>query len=73
MDNSNSSCNNSSSVVFPERDRLDDVRERRNVTERAMIVTTGPALPLDVPKIAESNTDQFRTLEEVEIRTSAWR
>jgi formate hydrogenlyase transcriptional activator len=43
-----------------------NVRELRNVTERAMIITTGPVLHLGVPKIAQSGADQLRTLEEVE-------
>jgi len=45
-----------------------NVRELRNVTERAMIITTGPVLHLDVPKIAQSGADQSGTLEEVEKR-----
>ena len=43
-----------------------NVRELRNVTERAMIITTGYVLHLDVPKIAQSNADQPGTLEESE-------
>ena len=57
-----------------------NVRELRNVTERAMIITTGPVLHLDVPKIAQSGADQSWTLEEVEKRhiiealdTTGWR
>jgi transcriptional regulator with GAF, ATPase, and Fis domain len=57
-----------------------NVRELRNVTERAMIITTGPVLHLDIPKIAQSGADQSWTLEEVEKRhiiealnTSGWR
>ena len=57
-----------------------NVRELRNVTERAMIITTGPVLLLDVPKIAQSCTDQSVTLEEVEkrhiieaLKTTGWR
>lgn len=57
-----------------------NVRELRNVVERAMIITTGTALHMDVPKIAESKTVRFRTLEEVEKRhiiealnTTGWR
>jgi len=57
-----------------------NVRELRNVTERAMIITTGPLLPLDVPKIAQSGADQSGTLEETEKRhiiealnTTGWR
>lgn len=56
-----------------------NVRELRNVTERAMIITTGPVLHLDVPKIAHSQ-DQSGTLEEAEKRhiiealnTTGWR
>jgi formate hydrogenlyase transcriptional activator len=45
-----------------------NVRELRNVTERAMIITTGPVLHLDVPKIAQPGEDQSGTLEEVEKR-----
>jgi len=45
-----------------------NVRELRNVTERAMIITTGPVLHLDVPKIAQPGEDQPGTLEEVEKR-----
>jgi len=45
-----------------------NVRELRNVTERAMIITTGPVLHLDVPKIAQSGAEQSGTLEEVEKR-----
>jgi len=57
-----------------------NVRELRNVTERAMIITTGPVLYLDVPKIAQSGADQSGTLEEAEKRhiiealnTTGWR
>ena len=45
-----------------------NVRELRNVTERAMIITTGPVLHMDVPKIVQSGADQSWTLEEVEKR-----
>jgi len=45
-----------------------NVRELRNVTERAMIVSSGPALHLEAPKISQSNPDQPGTLEEVEKR-----
>jgi len=45
-----------------------NVRELRNVTERAMIITTGPVLYLDVPKITRSDANQSGTLEEVEKR-----
>jgi formate hydrogenlyase transcriptional activator len=57
-----------------------NVRELRNITERAMIITTGPVLHLDVPKIAQSGADQFVTLEEAEkqhiieaLKTTGWR
>jgi transcriptional regulator with GAF, ATPase, and Fis domain len=45
-----------------------NVRELRNVTERAMILTTGPVLHLEVPKLVQSGSDQSGTLEEVEKR-----
>ena len=45
-----------------------NVRELRNITERAMIITTGPVLHLDVPKITRSDANQSGTLEEVEKR-----
>ena len=45
-----------------------------------MIITTGPVLHLDVPKIAQSCTEQSGTLEEVEkkriieaLNTTGWR
>ena len=57
-----------------------NVRELRNITERAMILTTGPVLHLDVPKIAQSCAEQSGTLEEVEkrhiieaLKTTGWR
>jgi DNA-binding NtrC family response regulator len=57
-----------------------NVRELKNVTERAMIITTGPVLHLDVPKIAQSVADQSGTLDEAEKRhilealnTTGWR
>jgi len=43
-----------------------NVRELRNIVERAMIITTGPVLHLDVPKIVQSGAGQSGTLEEVE-------
>jgi Response regulator containing CheY-like receiver, AAA-type ATPase, and DNA-binding domains len=43
-----------------------NVRELRNITERAMIITTGPVLHFDVPKITRSAANQQGTLEEVE-------
>ena len=45
-----------------------NVRELRNVTERAMIITNGHVLRLDVPMSAQSRADQSGTLEEVEKR-----
>ena len=45
-----------------------NVRELRNVTERAMIITTGAVLHLDLPKIVQSCGAQSGTLEEVEKR-----
>ena len=57
-----------------------NVRELRNVIERAMIITTGPVLHLDVPNIAQSCADRSETLEEVEkrhifeaLKTTGWR
>jgi formate hydrogenlyase transcriptional activator len=57
-----------------------NVRELRNVTERAMIITTGPLLHLVLPNIEQSGADQSGTLEEVEKRhiidalnTTGWR
>jgi transcriptional regulator with GAF, ATPase, and Fis domain len=57
-----------------------NVRELRNIIERAMIITTGPVLHVDVPKIAQSGANQSGTLEEVEKRhiiealnTTGWR
>jgi transcriptional regulator with GAF, ATPase, and Fis domain len=56
-----------------------NVRELRNVTERAMIITTGPVLHLDVPKIVQWGAES-ETLEEAEKRhiiavlnTTGWR
>lgn len=59
-----------------------NVRELRNVTERAMIIATGPVLHIDVPKIVQSGADQpgGGTLEKVEkehiinaLNTTGWR
>ncbi|MHB8882802.1 MAG: sigma 54-interacting transcriptional regulator [Thermodesulfovibrionales bacterium] len=57
-----------------------NVRELKNIIERAMIITSGPLLHVDVPKTANSKTDQFRTLEEAEkkhiieaLNTTGWR
>jgi len=56
-----------------------NIRELRNVTERAMIITTGPVLHLDAPKIAQSDANQSWTLDEVEklhiikaLNTTGW-
>ncbi|MBN2654793.1 MAG: sigma 54-interacting transcriptional regulator [Nitrospirae bacterium] len=44
-----------------------NIRELRNVTERAMIITTGSVLHLDVPvTITQSDPCHFGTLQEVE-------
>jgi transcriptional regulator with GAF, ATPase, and Fis domain len=43
-----------------------NVRELRNIIERAMIITNGPVLHLDVPKPAPAGTNQCMTLEEAE-------
>ena len=45
-----------------------NVRELRNIIERAMIITTGPVLHTDIPKIAQSGAGQSVTLEEAEKR-----
>jgi len=57
-----------------------NVRELRNVVERAMIITTGTTLHVDVPKLAESKAVRSMTLGEVErqhiieaLNTTAWR
>jgi len=57
-----------------------NVRELRNITERAMIITNGPVLHLDVPKIAQSGAGHSGTLEEAEkwhiieaLNTTGWR
>jgi transcriptional regulator with GAF, ATPase, and Fis domain len=57
-----------------------NVRELRNITERAMIITTGSVLHLDVPKIAQLDADPSWTLEKAEKRhiietlnTTGWR
>jgi len=57
-----------------------NVRELRNITERAMIITTGPVLNLDVPQIVQSGANQSGTLEELEkqiiikaLNTTGWR
>ncbi|MDO8282565.1 MAG: sigma 54-interacting transcriptional regulator [Thermodesulfovibrionia bacterium] len=45
-----------------------NVRELKNVVERAMIITTGPVLLLDIPKIAQSSANHSETLEGSEKR-----
>jgi transcriptional regulator with GAF, ATPase, and Fis domain len=57
-----------------------NVRELRNITEHAMIITTGPVLHFEVPKMAQPSGAQPTTLEESEKRhiiealnTSGWR
>ena len=57
-----------------------NVRELRNITERAMIITTGHVLKLDMPKIVQSGADGSWTLKDVEKRriiealnTTGWR
>jgi transcriptional regulator with GAF, ATPase, and Fis domain len=57
-----------------------NVRELRNVIERAMILTSGPVLRIDMPKMADVKTNQLRKLTEVEKRhiievlnTTDWR
>jgi formate hydrogenlyase transcriptional activator len=56
-----------------------NVRELRNVTERAMIITTGPVLHLDIPKIVQTGAKQSGTLGDVEkqriievLNTTGW-
>ena len=43
-----------------------NIRELRNVTERAMILATGNALVIEVPKTVESDAARVKTLEELE-------
>ena len=57
-----------------------NVRELRNVTERAMILNTGPVLHLDIPKAVQTATGQTKTLDEVEkehiveaLNSNGWR
>jgi formate hydrogenlyase transcriptional activator len=57
-----------------------NVRELRNIIERAMIVTAGPVLHLDIPKIVQPSAGKSWTLEEVEkqhiieaLNTTGWR
>jgi transcriptional regulator with GAF, ATPase, and Fis domain len=56
-----------------------NVRELRNITERAMILTTGPVLHLEVPRLVQSGANHRGTLEEVEkkhiieaLNTTGW-
>jgi transcriptional regulator with GAF, ATPase, and Fis domain len=42
------------------------VRELENVIERAVIVSQGPTLSVEVPKTSESTTYGKQTLEEIE-------
>ncbi len=57
-----------------------NVRELRNVTERAMIITSGPVLHLNVPRIVKSGVKESGTLAEIErqhiietLNTTQWR
>jgi PAS domain S-box-containing protein len=45
-----------------------NVRELRNVIERAMIMTTGPLLRIEIPKSLEAKNGRPGTLEEIESR-----
>jgi PAS domain S-box-containing protein len=45
-----------------------NVRELRNVIERAMIMTTGPVLRIEIPKSIEAKNGRLGTLEEIESR-----
>ena len=45
-----------------------NVRELRNVIERAMIMTNGPVLRIEIPKLIESKNGRPGTLEEIESR-----
>jgi PAS domain S-box-containing protein len=45
-----------------------NVRELKNVTERAMIITTGPVLHFDIPKIEQLAIEPSGTLDEVDKR-----
>ncbi len=45
-----------------------NVRELRNIVERSMIITSGPVLYMETPKIAEAINGQLSNLEEVERR-----
>jgi transcriptional regulator with GAF, ATPase, and Fis domain len=57
-----------------------NVRELENVIERAVIVTQGPTLSVEIPKTSESTAYGKQTLEEIErehiirvLETSAWK
>ena len=57
-----------------------NVRELRNVVERAMILTSGNTLRVEIPRSIETATFQNKTLEEVEkkhiievLETTGWR
>ncbi len=43
-----------------------NVRELRNIVERGMIITSGPVLCMETPKMAEAKNGKLNTLEEVE-------
>jgi transcriptional regulator with GAF, ATPase, and Fis domain len=45
-----------------------NVRELRNVIERAMIITTGPVLRIEIPTSFEAKNGRPGTLEEIESR-----
>lgn len=45
-----------------------NVRELRNIIERAMIITKGPVLYLDLPRITKSEANESGTLDEAEKR-----
>ena len=45
-----------------------NVRELRNVIDRAMIMTTGPVLRIEIPKSIEAKNGRPGTLEEIESR-----
>ena len=57
-----------------------NVRELRNITERAMILTKGPVLHMDLPKLAQPGSTHCGTLEEAEkrhvleaLKTTGWK
>ena len=43
-----------------------NVREMKNLIERSMILTSGPILHIEIPKMSESGISRNRTLDEVE-------